>query len=155
MAAPPPRVVNKALAALALGSMLLVGCGGQGADPQRVAPDEPTSAAPATTVVPGPGPREVEPEGGLVSVLPTAWQDAKVVDGGRAARLTWYSGVEECYGLDHVDVDYGAQRVTVTLFAGARESKKPCIDLAEQVVTVVRFDEPLGGRKLVDGAGVA
>ena len=149
----PPSDVTKAVAKLALAAVLLAGCGQRGALPPVGAPDDPVTAAPATTAGSGSGPREVEPEGGLENVLPTAWQDPEVLDGGRAARLTWYSGVEECYGLDHVDVDYGVRTVTVTLFAGSRESKKPCIELAEQVVTTVRFNEPLGDRKLVDGAG--
>lgn len=111
----------------------------------------------STTVDPGatPGPshpRRVEPEGGLDHPFPSAWSDPRLLRGGRAARLTWYSGVEECYGLDHVDVDYGPRTVAVTLFAGTRPEAETCIELAEQVVTVVHFDEPLGKRKLVDGS---
>ena len=143
----------KASAAFALVVVLLVGCG----DASRTgatgaSPDAPVTAAASPSPGAGSGPREVRPEGGLENPTPSAWEDAEVLDGGRAARLIWYSGVEECYGLDHVEVDYGEDKVTVTLYAGARASKKPCIELAEQVVTTVRFDEPLGDRKLVDGS---
>jgi hypothetical protein len=131
----------------------LIACGSAERSPSGAAPDDPVANTPrSASPAPHGGPRVVEPEGGLENVLPTAWSDARILDGGRAARLTWYSGVEECYGLDHVDVDYGDKKVTVTLFAGARASKKPCIELAEEVVTTVHLDEPLGDRDLVDGA---
>ena len=40
----------------------------------------------------------------------------------------------------------------VTLFAGTRPEAQTCIELAEKVVTVVHFKEPLGDREIVDGA---
>jgi hypothetical protein len=98
------------------------------------------------------GPRVVEPEGGLENVIPTAWTKARVAPDGRSARLTWYSGVEECYGLDHVAVYPTKKMVVVTLFAGSRPEAETCIELAEKVVTIVHFEEPVGDRELVDGA---
>jgi hypothetical protein len=118
--------------------------------------DDPTDVV-STTARPSPAPgsskpRVVRPEGGLDNVIPSSWDKADVAAAGRAARLYWWTGVKECYGLDHVDVDYGTDAVTVTLFAGTRPEAETCIEIAERVVTIVRFDEPLGGRKLVDGA---
>jgi hypothetical protein len=42
--------------------------------------------------------------------------------------------------------------IVVTLFAGTRPEAETCIELAEKVVTVVHFKEPLGDREIVDGA---
>lgn len=85
-------------------------------------------------------------------MIPTAWQRAKVAPDGLSARLTWYSGVEECYGLDRVAVYPREDMVVVTLFAGRRPEAETCIELAEKVVTVVEFKDPVGDRELVDGA---
>jgi hypothetical protein len=99
-----------------------------------------------------PGPRLVEPEGGLENVIPTAWLRAKPAPDGRSARLTWYSGVEECYGLERVAIYPRDDMIVVTLFAGTRPEAETCIELAEKVVTIVHFEEPLGDREIVDGA---
>ncbi|HEY7874097.1 MAG TPA: hypothetical protein VIG64_03135 [Actinomycetota bacterium] len=139
------------LGALAL-VLMLAGCGGDGVDASS--PDEPVTAAPAPGAPGNGSPRVVQPEPGLVRVIPSAWERATPARGGRSVRLTWYSGVEECYGLDHVDVDYKEKVVVVTLFAGSRPEAETCIELAERVVTEVDLDEPLGDRRLVDGSRV-
>ena len=126
-------------------------CGGTVPGARR--PDAPVTAV-ASTGTPGDpsGPRVVEPEEGLENPIPTAWTKATVADDGLSARLTWYSGVEECYGLDRVQVGYRDETVEITLYAGSRPEAEECIDLAEKVVTVVDFKEPVGDRELVDGA---
>ena len=153
----------KKRALLALMVVLVLGaCGdgssGPGASGGGDAPtaDSPKSYEPSPAdsdrPVADPGPRQVEPEEGLENVIPTAWLNAKVAPDGLSARLTWYSGVEECYGLDHVAIYPTDKMVVVTLFAGSRPEAETCIDLAEKVVTVVHFKEPVGDRELVDGA---
>ncbi len=64
------------------------------------------------------------------------------------------SGVRPCHVLDHVEVDAGAGRVTITLFEGSAPSDEPvaCIELAKTKRTRVQLDRPLGDRELVDGA---
>ena len=146
------------LAVLVVVALFLAGCGTKSdTDPVGPPPDADdivsTVVDPSASPPPS-GPREVRPDGGLTHVIPTAWEKAKVTRDGRSARLTWYSGVEECYGLDHVDVDYGKTTVTVTMYSGSRPEAEECIDLAERVVTIVDFDEPLAGRELVDGARI-
>lgn len=142
------------LAAVALVfSAAAIGCGGEETGPGGRSPDVAvTAVTPHGPPTNGSGPRAVEPEGGLTSVIPTAWTKAKVAPDELSARLTWYSGVEECYGLDRVQVGYRDETVEITLYAGSRPQAETCIELAEKVVTVVGFKEPLGDRELVDGA---
>jgi hypothetical protein len=136
---------------------LLTGCGDDsGVTGAGAGPDAPVTATQAGDSSPAePRPRKVDPEGGLENVVPTAWTSAEVAPDGMSARLTWYSGVEECYGLDRVSVQYpprAPNTVVVTLYAGSRPEAETCIELAEKVVTTVAFEEPLGDRELVDGA---
>lgn len=133
------------LGALLLATLLVTGACADG-------PDAPVSAASSSEPGEPAGPRVVTPETGLRYVVPSAWEDADLAPDGRSARLTWYSGIEECNGLARVTVRYKARTVVVTLFAGARPGAGMCPDIAEQVVTDVHFDEPLGDRKLVDGS---
>ena len=39
-------------------------------------------------------------------------------DDGRTVTIDFWSGVEPCYVLDHVDVGYATDEVTITLFEG-------------------------------------
>lgn len=66
--------------------------------------------------------------------------------------LQFYGGVEECYGLDHVDVTYGNQAITVTLYEGRVPGAGVCIEMAVLKSTRATLDEPLNGRDIVDGA---
>ena len=72
----------------------------------------------------------------------------------RIITLRFWSGVEPCYVLDHVDVIYGADTVTVTLFQGSDPSAKDvaCIEIAVLKQTTITLDQPLAGRELVDGS---
>ena len=140
-------LIALSLTACAGGSEGIPNSGG-GDSPKAFAPSDVPSGRP---VEPS-GPRVVEPEGGLVHVIPTAWTSATVAPDDRSARFIWYSGVEDCYGLDHVAVYPSKKTIVVTLFAGARPKAQTCIDIAEEVVTVVHFEEPVGGREIVDGA---
>ena len=101
--------------------------------------------------VPSPTPRLVTPRDGLVDVRPRPFDRARVED-ERTVLLEYYTGVEECYGLDRVDVRYRRDSVVLTIHEGRLPAAEVCIDLAEQVLTRVRLDEPLAGRKIVDGA---
>lgn len=90
----------------------------------------------------------------MAGVRPIPWQKIKVGDDDRSLTVHFTSGVEPCYVLDHVDVDFQDEEVVVTLYEGHDPSDEDtaCIELAEFKVTKVELDEPLGGRKLVDGA---
>ena len=104
--------------------------------------------------LPDPGPTPVEPQPGQENVHPLGWEKAKPAEDGMSVDVIFWSGVEPCYVLDRVEVEYGADKVVVTLFQGSSpmEEEVACIDIALKKVTTVELEEPLGGRRFVDGA---
>ncbi len=103
---------------------------------------------------PSQGAQKVEPTPGMSDVYPRAFDKAVVGDDGRTLTIFFWSGVEPCYVLDHVDVDYGPGAITVTLFEGhdASAGDVACIEIALLKKVVVQLDEPVGDRRIVDGA---
>jgi hypothetical protein len=93
----------------------------------------------------------VKPRPGLVDPRPHAWQSVEV-ENERTLLVQFYGGVEECYGLDHVDVQYGTDEITVTLFEGRVPTAEVCIDIAMLKAVRISLREPVAGRKIVDGA---
>ena len=89
----------------------------------------------------------------MSGVNPTAFDKAVVGKDGKTLTIFFWSGVEPCYVLDHVDVDEGRDAVTVTLFQGhdANADDVACIDIALLKKVVVQLDEPVGDRSIVDG----
>jgi hypothetical protein len=147
------------LATVAL--IVLVACGtpeeggSTGAAGDRGSPDEPVSSTPSPG---GSGrgqrPRRlVVPKPGMDDVRPIRWQSVRSVD-ARTLMVRFTSGVEPCYVLDHVDVEYGRKHVAITLFEGhdPQVENVACIELAELKRVRVELAEPLGGRRVVDGA---
>jgi hypothetical protein len=118
-------------------------------------PDQPVTNPPVTTV-PNPGPTtlEVEPREGLVDVVPHIWDKAEPLD-STTVRVEFYGGVEECEGLDRVEVEETKDTVTITLYIGRVPSAEVCIEIALLKATTVELDSPLGGREIVDGAARA
>jgi hypothetical protein len=100
------------------------------------------------------GARKVDPTPGMSDVYPRAFDKAVVGDDGRTLTIFFWSGVEPCYVLDHVDVTYGPGAITVTLFEGhdATAGDVACIEIALIKKVVVQLDEPVGDRRVVDGA---
>ena len=100
------------------------------------------------------GAQKVEPTPGMSDLYPRAFDKAVVGDDGRTLTIFFWSGVEPCYVLDHVDVDYGPGAITVTLFEGhdASAGDVACIEIALLKKVVVQLDEPVGDRRVVDGA---
>jgi hypothetical protein len=98
----------------------------------------------AQTVVPTPG---------MDGVHPTSWIKAEPNADGSSVTVRFWSGVEPCYVLDHVDVAYGTHDVTITLYQGSDPSagQVACIDIAMLKQVVVQLDQPLDGSQLVDG----
>ena len=118
-------------------------------------PEEPVSSDPndGSDEVPNPGPSPVEPRPGQENVRPLGWEKAKPSADGSSVKIVFWSGVEPCYVLDRVEVEYEAEKVLITLFQGSTPSEEEvaCIDIALQKVTTVELEEPLGERKIVDG----
>ena len=102
--------------------------------------------------MPEPSPSLVEPEPGQVDVRRIGWESYEA-DGSQLL-ISYWSGVEPCSVLDHVDVRETRKKVTVTLFEGRSPTDEDvaCIEIALLKGTIVELEEPLGDRKVVDGA---
>ena len=106
------------------------------------------------TVEPMPtDPQIVEPRPGMTNVRARIFDTATVGDDGRTVTIDFWSGVEPCAVLDHVDVAYG-DAVIITLFEGSEPTDEPvaCIEIAVLKRVVITLDEPLGDRPIIDGA---
>jgi hypothetical protein len=117
-------------------------------------PDCPVSSTDDPTIVdPGQNSkaRPVEITPGLLNPNMTAFDKHRVVDGDKL-KLFFWGGVEDCYGVDHVDIEYGTDVIIATIFYGNKPGDLVCIEIAEYQAVRVHLDEPLEGRKVVDGA---
>lgn len=113
--------------------------------------ESPVSSTPGLpTPAPGPTALSVSPQPGLVDVRPHIWDRFEQV-GPRRLRIEFSGGVEECEGLDRVEVDETANRVAVSLFVGRVPEAEVCIEIAVLKSVIVRVDAPIGDRKVVDG----
>ena len=110
--------------------------------------DEPVVTDPST------GRRRWSRRPGCPGVNPTAFDKVVVGKDGKTLTIFFWSGVEPCYVLDRVDVDASRDAMTVTLFQGhdASVGNVACIDIALLKKVVVQLDEPVGDRRIVDGA---
>lgn len=100
----------------------------------------------------GPGYELVEQRDGLVDPRPVDWLKAKPRSGGNVLRVTFWSGVEECYGVSEVEVEESDASVTVTIIEGREPAAEVCIELAVKKAIDVQLSEPLAGRTVIDGA---
>ena len=143
--------MNRKLPALAMVLLLGVACGEASEPPAASDPDAPVTSSPGTDRPGRGGPQRVETSHGLVDVRPTTFDRWKRLDGGRALDLFFWSGVEECYGVDRVEVEYFKKIVSVTIFEGRRPEAEVCIEMAVRKVVRIQLEEPLGGRTVADG----
>jgi hypothetical protein len=99
--------------------------------------------------------RLVEPRPGMEDLHPVSWEEAKVVGGGDTVLLTFHSGVEPCYVLDHATVVEDDKEIRITLYEGNDPKRRgaACIEIAVLKAVKVTLEEPVGDRKIVDGAG--
>jgi hypothetical protein len=103
---------------------------------------------------PDQGAELVEPTPGMADVRPHIFDHISMNDDGSSLTVFFWSGVEPCYVLDHVDVDEGPDAITITLFEGrdASAGDVACIEIALLKKVVVSLDAPVGDRRIVDGA---
>jgi hypothetical protein len=96
----------------------------------------------------------VEPRPGMANVMPIAYDRATIADDDVTLTIRFWSGVEPCAVLDHVDVQQDPDVVVVTLYQGNDPSAGDvaCPDLATLKQVSVDLTEPLAGRDIVDGA---
>jgi hypothetical protein len=139
----------RAIAAILL--LALVSC----ARPTPVTPGGPGPDSPVTSTpgspVPAPTALPVSPRPGLVDIRPHVWDRAEQVGPARL-RLEFYGGVEECEGLDRVEVEESEEAVTVTVFVGRVPTAEVCIEIAVLKSVTVLVDGPISGREIIDGA---
>lgn len=152
------RVPRSSLAVLAALTMLVSGCGRMAPKAPGQDPEQPTSCS-ATDPCASPrnepsGPENVTPRPGTSDVRPVPFESATPEGDGRVIRVVWWSGVEPCYVLDHVEVVEAATTVTITLYEGhdPAAGDVACIELAVKKSTRIELGEPLRGRAIVDGA---
>jgi hypothetical protein len=152
----------RASLAMLLGLCLaLAGCGalndalGGGEDPSRPIGDEP--APPGVPPVDGPPPGDgatfVEPDPEIREAAPQAIERFVVGPDGRSVVVYWWGGVDNCFGLQRVDVDTAGETPVITVFEGGRPEAEgqACIMIAVLKATVVQLDRPI----LVDAHGDA
>lgn len=109
--------------------------------------------------IPAPGTGEariVNPTPGLIGVIESAIAGAVLRDGNKV-EARFYGGVQECYGVDRVEVEETAESVTITVFTGSPPdaAARVCIDIAELQAVLVALDAPLGERIVIDGSSGA
>jgi hypothetical protein len=149
--------IRGALVGGIVAAVLLVACAGRGEDRRSPAdqpnPDSPvsTTVPPASSPLPEPTPLLVTPRTGLVDARPNPFDTVEVLD-EKTIEVRFYGGVEECYGVDRVDVEYAVTEVTVTVHQGRVPTAEVCIEIAVLTAVRVTLDEPLAGRTIVDGA---
>jgi hypothetical protein len=125
-------------------------CGTAG-DPAAAGPDDVVTNTPGPDASDRGGAQKVKARDGLIEPRPIGW-DKRRIRGDRTVDLFFWHGVEECYGIDHVDVDYRRRSVRVTLFEGRNPEAETCIEIAVRKVIRVHLSEPPGDRRVVDGA---
>jgi hypothetical protein len=132
--------------------LVMVGAAVAGSSP----PDDPVSSGPLPADPPpvDTGPQLVEPRPGMADVYARPFDRAMPDAAGTAVTVDFVSGVEPCSVLDHVDVGYRERSVTITLFEGhdPAAGDVACIEIGVFKRVVVALDEPLHGRRIVDGA---
>jgi hypothetical protein len=116
-------------------------------------PDTPVSSGPGGGSYDEGRPQRVKPQPGMADTHILSWEKA-TPKGKRHVIVEFWSGVEPCYVLDHVDVDYGPKKVTITVWEGndPLDEDEGCIEIAVLKSTKVKLSEPLGDRTIVDGA---
>jgi hypothetical protein len=101
-----------------------------------------------------PSAQPAAPKPGMVDVRPQPFTSATVGDDDVTVTVTYWTGIEPCAVLDHVDVAYGPSAVAVTLFVGSDPTADnvACAEIAVLRSTTFTLDEPLAGRSIDDGA---
>ena len=147
---------SRGLLVVLTAAFLLGACGEpQGNDEAGGRPDDVVSSTPGTEppTVPNPKAGRVTPDPDAVDARPSAFEKIEILD-ERTLRVFFYQGVAPCSLLQRVDVEYGTETIGITLFVGRAETNEDvaCIEIAVRNWVDVELDEPIDGRKIVDGA---
>ena len=129
------------------------GCGSE-----HVSDTGPDATVATVPCIPGPQlrpqPLIVVPRSGMANIRPIAFTSATVRSDDRTVDVRFWSGIEPCSVLDHVDVAYGTDAVTITLFEGSDPGAGmvACPEIAMLKQVTVQLDQALAGRRIIDGA---
>jgi hypothetical protein len=95
----------------------------------------------------------VRPQPGLFNVEPDSWERAVVTPDDRHVAIYFVSGLPPLHALDHVDIRYQPERIVLTVYVGTTEDVDSW-KTGPAITRVVLFelDEPVAGRRLVDGS---
>jgi hypothetical protein len=152
------RALSRLVATIAVAALVACGTPGESGSPAGgggASPDGPVTSTPLPGETSGNGSRyrRVAPRSGMADVHPIRWQSIRRVN-DRTLLVRFTSGVEPCYVLDHVDVEYETEHVAITLFEGhdPQMDDVACIEIAELKQVRVELAEPLDGRRVIDGA---
>jgi hypothetical protein len=90
----------------------------------------------------------------MSNVRPIAFTAAAVRNDGRTVDVRFWSGIAPCAVLDHVEVAYASDTVTITLFEGSDPSAGvvACPEIAALKQVTVPLEQALADRRIVDGA---
>ncbi|MGH3941801.1 MAG: hypothetical protein ACRDTG_24870 [Pseudonocardiaceae bacterium] len=104
-------------------------------------------------VATGPNWQLVTPQEGMLNVRPIPWRRVET-RGARTVRVFFTSGIEPCYVLNDVTVDYRTDKVAITLHEGSDPAAQGqvCQMIAVQKAVDVTLTEPLRNRTIVDGS---
>jgi hypothetical protein len=78
------------------------------------------------------------------------WIKAASAQGGRAVRVGYE--VDPCTRVRGAAVEAGEREVKITLGDSKRDPKKACVGVVERHCALVGLADPLGARKVLDGA---
>ena len=100
----------------------------------------------------GEGDRGDERGGDAEGVVEVPWLIARPSGGDRTLRIGYES--DPCTRARQAAVDEGEREVTVTLLDPQRDPRQGCIQVVKPGCVTVALEEPLAGRRVVDGAKV-
>ncbi len=142
-------------------AIALAACGSERSIAGRAPPAPPANDLPATGApgaddpaggVGAGSPQIVSVRQGLQNVRPIHWDKADVGASDKAIRVQFYDGIEDCYGLAGVEVQYKKDSIVVTLSGGTVPGANVCIEIAVLKGTIIELKEAVDGRTIVDGA---
>jgi len=135
---------------LALAVVLVAAWGQVASGAAEPSPDDPVSAPAQHDSGEGSRPELREPEEGLAGVRARPFERHRAWK--KNVTVFYWSGVDECYGLDHIDVRERRRKVILTVHEGHHPEAGACPDVAVEVRSIARLRKPLGTRRVVDGA---
>jgi len=122
--------------------------------PTTDAPADDTPAQDEPMPVPGDGPieyRPIEVEGDLPTDGHVAGGGELISVDGNTVTIGFWMGVEDCYGVQRIDVAETDTKVAIDITVSARSADQVCIAIAEARSVTVELDVPLGDRILEIG----